>query len=214
VVRLASFLPLKLPAVLSLGSKQPHIKYVDSSDPGQIIDILRDRAVDGLQTAAERVVKAHYAQHGSRLLMGRATIKRRGLLSVSVTSSKTKAKRHFDIEDGKDGKIVEVRPPQARSQSTPARSILDMGRKQSASQLKSSAKFGDSPSSVTSPPPFSNLVRKQVNESKSSSPSDYSNSTPPLMAALTGKPTPPPLPLEREESPIKRKKSIRDMFYR
>ena len=81
---------------------------MNAADPGERIDILRDRALDGLQSAAGRVMTAHYAQHGSRLLMGRATISRRGLLSVCVTSSKTKSKRFFDVEDGQDGALTEV----------------------------------------------------------------------------------------------------------
>lgn len=108
VVRLAQFLPLKLPAALLLGAKQPHIKYIDTADADHRTDILRDRALDGLQGAAARVVRVHNAQHGSRLLMGRVTITRRGMLSVSVKSSKSKSRRLFDVEDGPDGKITEV----------------------------------------------------------------------------------------------------------
>jgi hypothetical protein len=54
-----------------------------------------------------RVGKVHYAQHGSRLLMGRATITRKGVLTIGVTSSKTKTSRTFDVEDGPDGQITE-----------------------------------------------------------------------------------------------------------
>ncbi|UZJ54442.1 hypothetical protein CBS101457_003762 [Exobasidium rhododendri] len=116
VIRLAQFLPLKLPSVLLLGCKQSHIKYMDAIEHGQCAEILRDRVLDGLQSAANRVVKAHYSQHGSRLLMGRATIIRRGLLSVSVTSSRYKVKRWFDVEDGPDGKIIEVTDLRAENQ--------------------------------------------------------------------------------------------------
>jgi hypothetical protein len=107
-VRLAEFTPLTLPAALIMGSKQPHIKYIDTADPEHRADILRDRAIDGLQSAAARVVQAHHAQHGSRLLMGRVTILRRGLLTVSVTSNKVKGRRIYDIEDGQEGRITDV----------------------------------------------------------------------------------------------------------
>lgn len=71
-------------------------------------EILHDRAVDALQSAASRVVATHNVKHGSRLLMGRATVTRRGLLTVMVISSKTKARRVFDVQDGPDGTVNEV----------------------------------------------------------------------------------------------------------
>lgn len=108
IVRLAQFLPLKLPALHLMGARQSHIKYLDTNDAYHRDAVLRDRALDGLQAAAGRVARHHYAQHGSRLLQGRATISRRGVLTVCVTSKKSKARRFFDIDDGAEGRIVET----------------------------------------------------------------------------------------------------------
>ncbi|MCO5584929.1 hypothetical protein L7F22_038861 [Adiantum nelumboides] len=108
VVRMAQFLPLKLPAALLLGTKQPHIKYIDAADPDHRTDILRDRALEGLQSSAARVIRVHNSQHGSRLLMGRVKITRIGVLTVSVHSAKSKISRLFDVEDGPNGQINEV----------------------------------------------------------------------------------------------------------
>lgn len=108
VVRMAQFLPLKLPAALLLGTKQPHIKYIDAADPDHRTDILRDRALEGLQSSAARVIRVHNVQHGSRLLMGRVKITRIGVLTVSVHSTKSKSPRLFDVEDGPNGQINEV----------------------------------------------------------------------------------------------------------
>lgn len=108
VVRMAQFLPLKLPAALLLGTKQPHIKYIDAADPDHRTDILRDRALEGLQSSAARVIRVHNVQHGSRLLMGRVKITRIGVLTVSVHSAKSKIARLFDVEDGPNGQINEV----------------------------------------------------------------------------------------------------------
>jgi hypothetical protein len=226
VVRQASFLPLKLPAVLLLGTKQPHIKYIDTNDAGQIVDILRDRAMDGLQSAAERVVKAHHAQHGSRLLMGRATITRRGMLSVSVTSSKTKTIRYFDVEDGVDGKLVEVKVPpvrMARSQSTPARVTVNnaaaakntpvrkmttniVKKKLSLSPSNFSNRTSTSSSSLASPPPFGNFVTSKSN----------GQAVPPKSTIAKVVSKPPPIPAEQSPMPgaIKPRKSLKDIFYR
>ncbi|PWN34260.1 uncharacterized protein FA14DRAFT_191333 [Meira miltonrushii] len=108
VVRMAQFLPLKLPAALLLGTKQPHIKYIDAADPDHRTDILRDRALEGLQSSAARVIRVHNVQHGSRLLMGRVRITRIGVLTVSIHSAKSKIPRLFDVEDGANGQINEV----------------------------------------------------------------------------------------------------------
>lgn len=107
-LRLATFLPLKLPAAHLLGSRQPHLNYLDSNDPEHRQAILKDRAIDGALTAAKRVGRQHYAMHGARPLMARAKVERKGVLSVAVTSSKTGKRRTFDITDGPDGRISET----------------------------------------------------------------------------------------------------------
>lgn len=109
VIRLAEFSPLTLPAALLMGTKQPHIKYIDTADRDHRSSVLRDRALEGLQSAAGRVVRAHHAQHGSRLLMGRVSISRRQTLTISVASGKGgKSRRLYDVEDGADGRLTEV----------------------------------------------------------------------------------------------------------
>lgn len=118
IVRLAQFTPLKLPAHHLLGVRQPNVKYLDAVDPSHREAVLRDRAIDGLQAAAGRVGRQHYTQHGSRLLMGKATISRRGLLTVAVTNHKGKGRRVFEVEDGADGKITEIDLKAASSEAT------------------------------------------------------------------------------------------------
>lgn len=108
IVRLASFTPLKLPAHHIMGSRQAGVKYLDAGDPAHREAVLRDRAIDGLQAAAQRVGRQHFANHAARLLMGKATITRRGVLTVSVTNLKGKHRRHFEVEDGAEGRVSEV----------------------------------------------------------------------------------------------------------
>lgn len=68
-LRLATFLPLKLPAAHLLGTRQPHLRYLDINDSEHRDQVLRDRAIDGAQTAAARVGRQHAVIHGARLLM-------------------------------------------------------------------------------------------------------------------------------------------------
>jgi hypothetical protein len=108
-VRLAQFLPLKLPACLLAGAQQAHIKYVDTMLNAELrAEVLRERGLAGLQGAASRVARVHHEQHASRLLMGRVRISRKGRLTVSVRNVKGKSLRVFDIDDGAQGKLAEV----------------------------------------------------------------------------------------------------------
>ena len=107
-LRVASFLPLKLPSLHLAGARQAHIKYGDAAEPEHRSSVLRDRAMDGAQSAAQRVGRQHFQQHGARLLMARARVERRGVLSIAVTSSKTKVRRTFDVTDGPQGKITDT----------------------------------------------------------------------------------------------------------
>lgn len=66
---IATFLPLKLPSAHLLGVRQPHLRYLDTDDSFHRDQVLRDRAIDGAQTAAARVGRQHAVLHGARLLM-------------------------------------------------------------------------------------------------------------------------------------------------
>ncbi|CEH15403.1 hypothetical protein CBOM_03718 [Ceraceosorus bombacis] len=118
IVRLASFTPLKLPAHHIMGTRQPGVKYLDAGDPAHREAVLRDRAIDGLQAAAQRVGRQHFANYAARLLMGKATITRRGVLTVAVSNLKGKHRRHFEVEDGTEGKVSEV--PMSKKETPPS----------------------------------------------------------------------------------------------
>ncbi len=107
-LRVANFLPLKLPAMYLAGIRQPHIRYIDVADPAHRSSVLRERAIEGTRSAATRVGKQHWQQHGSRLLLAKARVERRGVLSIAVTSSKTRVRRTFDVQDGQNGKIADT----------------------------------------------------------------------------------------------------------
>jgi len=108
-IRMANFTPLKLPAALITGSKQPHFHYYEG-DPAMRGAALQERAFDSALTAARRVGQTHYAQHGAKLLMVKARVDRRRVTSVAVLSTKSGKRRTFDLSDGHDGKVVETTP--------------------------------------------------------------------------------------------------------
>ena len=135
-LRVASFLPLKLPSLHLAGAKQPYIKYVETSDPDHRSSVLRDRALDGAQSASQRVGKQHFMQHGSRLLVAKARVERRGVLSIAVTSSKTRVRRTFDVQDGPRGKIADTTEHTAGPQPVEARSSRSIGSQPSGSTYR------------------------------------------------------------------------------
>ncbi|KAK0524164.1 hypothetical protein OC842_005916 [Tilletia horrida] len=108
-IRMANFTPLKLPAALITGQKQPHFHYYDG-DPAMRGAALQERAADSALTAAKRVGQQHYASHGAKLLMVKARVDRRRVTSVAVLSTKSGKRRTFDLSDGHDGKVVETTP--------------------------------------------------------------------------------------------------------
>ncbi|CAD6896712.1 unnamed protein product [Tilletia controversa] len=108
-VRMANFTPLKLPAAMLSGTKQPHFHYYEG-DPVMRGAALQERSVESALTAAKRVGQQHYGQYGAKLLMVKARVDRRRITSVAVHSAKTGKRRTFDLQDGHDGKIVETTP--------------------------------------------------------------------------------------------------------
>ncbi|KAE8268487.1 hypothetical protein A4X09_0g3841 [Tilletia walkeri] len=108
-IRMANFTPLKLPAALISGHKQPHFHYYEG-DPVMRGATLQERSVDSALTAAKRVGQQHYSQYGAKLLMVKARVDRRRITSVAVLSTKSGKRRTFDLADGHDGKVVETTP--------------------------------------------------------------------------------------------------------
>lgn len=107
-LRIASFLPLKLPSVHLLGTMLPGVKYVEGQDDSTREEILRQRALEGTIRAAQRVTQGHAARHAARPLMAKAHIKRRGLMTVSAHAGRSGKKRIFNVFDG-EGKITEIK---------------------------------------------------------------------------------------------------------
>lgn len=151
-IRVATFLPLKMPALHLMGARQPHLTYLDSEDAELL---LRERAVESTLQACRRVGQQHSLQHDAQLLMAKAKIERRGVLTVSVQASRRK--RVFEVGDHV-GKITEVTasvPPPSSSSSSASRlksaSTTSLGgssstKKSSFESSSSGGVFGRRPS--------------------------------------------------------------------
>ncbi|CAO1620528.1 unnamed protein product [Parajaminaea phylloscopi] len=119
-IRLASFLPLKLPSIHLLGTPLTSVKYVEGqTDAAAKTEVLREKALEGTLRAAQRVGQEHASRHRARLLMAKAHIKRRGMTTVTARTSRSSRRRLFNVIDC-GGKITEV---QNRPSSSSMRSL-------------------------------------------------------------------------------------------
>lgn len=95
-LRVAAFLPLALPCMHIAGQREPHLRYDEDLHRE---DAVRRLAVEGALNASARVGKQHYSQHGARLLLASAVVRRTRGVSLQVHSHKARSVRTFDFID-------------------------------------------------------------------------------------------------------------------
>ncbi|PWN29779.1 hypothetical protein BDZ90DRAFT_226016 [Jaminaea rosea] len=148
-IRVATFLPLKLPSIHLIGARLPQLTYIEAEDELSRTEMLQDRAIESTLQACRRVGQQHNLQHDARLLMTKAKVERKGVMTVSVASSRSGRKRVFEVVDHA-GKITEQasaprRPSTSASRALTSASTTSLGSKKSFESTSGSL-FGRRPS--------------------------------------------------------------------